>query len=122
MNILGLDITDESLKDTPLRMAKMYVQELFAGLNEANFPKTTTFNNDYKYKSMVTEINTRSIWIFRPEPISVPPIEVYRAFAPGCRIKIKTRKSPGPSPMWLMVVPDSFFHCHRRILTRTVPL
>ena len=43
METLDLDMSDESLKDTPKRVAKMYVNELFSGLDPKNFPKCTTF-------------------------------------------------------------------------------
>jgi len=53
MEILELDLTDDSLKDTPKRVAKMYVKEIFAGLNVANFPKMTTIENSMKYDQMI---------------------------------------------------------------------
>ena len=52
--ILGLDIHDESLKDTPLRIAKMYINEIFAGLKAENKPDCTTFPNTICYREMVT--------------------------------------------------------------------
>ena len=52
MTILGLDLTDESLKGTPRRVAKMYVNETFKGLNPANKPSTTLFENKYQYNQM----------------------------------------------------------------------
>jgi len=57
MDILGLDLTDDSLKDTPNRVAKMYVKEIFSGLNPANKPKIALFENKYKYEEMVLEKN-----------------------------------------------------------------
>lgn len=57
MQVLGLDLTDESLKDTPKRVAKMYVNETFAGLNPKNQPKATLFENNYQYKEMLVEKN-----------------------------------------------------------------
>ncbi len=57
MEILGLDLTDDSLKDTPARVAKMYVKEIFSGLNPANKPAITLFDNKYKYDEMVLEKN-----------------------------------------------------------------
>ncbi|MCZ2222104.1 MAG: GTP cyclohydrolase I FolE [Chitinophagales bacterium] len=57
MNILGLDLTDDSLRGTPKRVAKMYVQEFFSGLNPANKPKATMFENKYGYKEMLVEKN-----------------------------------------------------------------
>ena len=57
MEELGLDITDDSLSGTPYRVAKMYVKELFYGLNPANKPKLSTFNNKYGYRKMLVEQN-----------------------------------------------------------------
>ncbi len=57
MNILGLDLTDDSLKGTPHRVAKMYVKEIFSGLNPANKPKIALFENKYKYNEMLVERN-----------------------------------------------------------------
>lgn len=55
MLILGLDLTDDSLKGTPNRVAKMYIKEIFSGLNPANKPKVALFENKYKYKEMLVE-------------------------------------------------------------------
>lgn len=57
MNVLGLDLNDDSLKDTPKRVAKMYVKEIFSGLNPANKPSPTLFKNQYQYKQMLVERN-----------------------------------------------------------------
>lgn len=57
MLILGLDLDDDSLKGTPHRVAKMYVQEIFKGLNPANRPKVALFENKYQYKQMLIEKN-----------------------------------------------------------------
>ncbi len=57
MNILGLDLDDDSLKDTPKRVAKMYVKEVFSGLNPANKPDITLFENKYSYNQMLIERN-----------------------------------------------------------------
>lgn len=57
MEALGLDLTDESLRETPQRVAKMFVKEVFSGLDERNFPKITTFPNDYGYGEMLVEKN-----------------------------------------------------------------
>lgn len=59
MHTLGLDLTDDSLKGTPYRVAKMYVREIFKGLNPANKPKARSFNNNYNYSDMVIEKNIR---------------------------------------------------------------
>jgi GTP cyclohydrolase IA len=55
MDTLGLDLTDDSLKGTPKRVAKMYVQEIFSGLNPANKPKMALFENKYQYNQMLVE-------------------------------------------------------------------
>lgn len=55
MNILGLDLTDDSLKGTPHRVAKMYVKEIFKGLNPKNAPKVALFENRYGYNQMLIE-------------------------------------------------------------------
>lgn len=55
MRILGLDLTDDSLKDTPHRVANMYVKEVFAGLNPENRPDITLFENKYQYRGMLVE-------------------------------------------------------------------
>ncbi|MEO6135586.1 MAG: GTP cyclohydrolase I FolE [Ginsengibacter sp.] len=57
MNILGLDLNDDSLKGTPKRVAKMYVKEAFSGLNPMNKPAVTLFENKYQYKGMLVEKN-----------------------------------------------------------------
>ena len=57
MQEMGLDLTDDSLSGTPYRVAKMYVKELFYGLNPANKPKLSTFENKYGYKKMLVEQN-----------------------------------------------------------------
>ena len=57
MDTLGLDLTDDSLKGTPRRVAKMYVKEIFSGLNPANLPKIALFENKYKYNEMLLEKN-----------------------------------------------------------------
>lgn len=55
MDILGLDRSDDSLKGTPYRVAKMYVKEIFSGLNPANKPDVKLFDNKYKYNEMLVE-------------------------------------------------------------------
>jgi len=55
MLILGLDLTDDSLQGTPHRVAKMYVKEIFSGLNPANKPKISLFENKYCYNQMLVE-------------------------------------------------------------------
>lgn len=55
MNVMGLDLRDDSLSGTPKRVAKMYVQEIFKGLNPANHPNCKTFENSYGYGEMLVE-------------------------------------------------------------------
>lgn len=57
MKELGLDLNDDSLKGTPHRVAKMFVQEIFSGLNPANKPKISIFDNSYHYDKMLVEAN-----------------------------------------------------------------
>jgi GTP cyclohydrolase I len=54
---LGMDMTDDSLKGTPNRVAKMFVKEIFGGLNPAKKPSASTFDNNYKYGEMLVEKN-----------------------------------------------------------------
>jgi len=54
---LGMDMTDDSLKGTPNRVAKMFVKEIFGGLNPAKKPSASTFDNSYKYGEMLVEKN-----------------------------------------------------------------
>ena len=53
MQTLGLDLNDDSLRDTPKRVAKMYVNEIFGGLNPDHFPKITVIENKMQYDQMV---------------------------------------------------------------------
>jgi len=53
MNVLGLDLNDDSLRETPKRIAKMYVNEVFGGLHPENFPAMTVIENKMKYDQMV---------------------------------------------------------------------
>jgi GTP cyclohydrolase I len=55
METLGLDLTDDSLQGTPDRVAKMYVDEIFSGLDDRNKPKVALFENKYKYNEMLVE-------------------------------------------------------------------
>lgn len=55
MDIMGLDLTDDSLKGTPNRVAKMYIDEIYSGLNPKNKPKVALFDNKYKYNQMLVE-------------------------------------------------------------------
>ena len=57
MDVMGLDLTDDSLKGTPDRVAKMYIDEIFSGLNPKNKPKIALFDNKYHYNQMLVEKN-----------------------------------------------------------------
>ncbi|RAJ17072.1 GTP cyclohydrolase I FolE [Olleya aquimaris] len=57
MQVMGLDLTDDSLKGTPNRVAKMYIDEIFSGLNPQNKPKIALFDNKYQYNQMLVEKN-----------------------------------------------------------------
>ncbi len=57
LTTLGMDLEDDSLKGTPHRVAKAYVNEIFSGLNPKNRPKLSTFDNNYKYGEMLVEKN-----------------------------------------------------------------
>lgn len=55
MEVMGLDLTDDSLKDTPRRVAKMFIKEQFSGLNPKNKPEINVFENKYGYHNMLVE-------------------------------------------------------------------
>ena len=55
MDVIGLDLNDDSLKGTPDRVAKMYIDEIFSGLNPKNKPKVALFDNKYQYNQMLVE-------------------------------------------------------------------
>ncbi|EJL59366.1 GTP cyclohydrolase I FolE [Flavobacterium sp. CF136] len=57
LQTLGMDLTDDSIKGTPNRVAKMFVKEIFGGLNPSKQPKASTFDNNYKYGEMLVEKN-----------------------------------------------------------------
>ncbi len=57
LDTLGMDLTDDSLKGTPLRVAKMFVKEIFGGLSPERKPSTSTFENKYQYGEMLVEKN-----------------------------------------------------------------
>ena len=60
MHTLGLDLTDDSLRGTPARVARMYVKEIFSGLNPENHPRMSSFENKYQYGQMLIEKNITS--------------------------------------------------------------
>ena len=99
MQILGLDLTDDSLRGTPLRVAKMYVSEAFAGLNPSNKPEIKLFDNKYQYTDMLIEKNitvhpqvqerlTRQIAEALMEGLGTPSVAVYLEADHMC---VKTR-------------------------------
>lgn len=55
MDVLGLDLSDDSLRGTPQRVAKMYIEEIFSGLDPKNKPKVALFDNKYRYNQMLVE-------------------------------------------------------------------
>lgn len=57
IDILGLDSTNDSIKGTPKRIAKMYVNEIFKGLDPKNKPEVTVFKNEYNYHTPLVELN-----------------------------------------------------------------
>jgi GTP cyclohydrolase I len=57
LNTLGMDLSDDSIKGTPNRVAKMFVKEIFGGLNPTKKPSSSTFQNNYKYGEMLVEKN-----------------------------------------------------------------
>lgn len=57
METLGLDLSDDSLRGTPYRVAKMFVKEMFSGLDPANMPSISVFENKYEYNRMLIETN-----------------------------------------------------------------
>lgn len=61
MELIGLDLNDDSLTETPARVAKMFVKELYWGLKSENFPKCTTVQNKMKYDEMVIERDITSM-------------------------------------------------------------
>lgn len=57
MEEMGLDMTDDSLRGTPHRVAKMFIQEIFSGLDPKNKPKISVFENSYNYDKVLVEAN-----------------------------------------------------------------
>jgi len=55
MDVMGLDLNDDSLRGTPQRVAKMYIDEIFSGLDPKNKPKVALFDNKYQYNQMLVE-------------------------------------------------------------------
>ena len=57
LDVLGMDLTDDSLRGTPRRVAKMFINEIFSGINPKNRPEMSTFENKYNYGEMLVEKN-----------------------------------------------------------------
>ena len=57
MNVMGMDLTDDSVKGTPERVARMFIKEIFSGLDPSNKPTVTLFENKYRYNELVIEKN-----------------------------------------------------------------
>ncbi|MHB1104914.1 MAG: GTP cyclohydrolase I FolE [Lutibacter sp.] len=85
MNILGLDLNDDSLSGTPYRVAKMYVKEIFGGLNPMNKPSAKLFENKYQYNEMLIE---KDITLFSYCEHHFLPIigRVHVAYIPGRKV------------------------------------
>lgn len=85
MTTLGLDLSDDSLSGTPKRVAKMFVKEMFSGLNPNNKPQISLFENKYAYKGMLIE---KDITLFSYcEHHFVPIIgKVHIAYMPGKQV------------------------------------
>jgi GTP cyclohydrolase I len=85
MRTLGLDLYDDSLRDTPNRVAKMYVKEMFSGLNPENHPEISLFENKYGYQKMLVE---KDITLYSYcEHHFVPIIgKVHVAYIPGKQV------------------------------------
>ena len=85
METLGLDLRDDSLKGTPYRVAKMYVNDAFKGLNPANAPAVTLFDNRYQYGQMLVE---KDITVFSHCEHHFVPIvgKAHVAYIPGGKV------------------------------------
>ena len=85
MHVLGLDLNDDSLRDTPQRVAKMYVKEIFRGLDPDNKPDISLFENSYKYEGMLIE---KDITLYSYCEHHLVPIigKVHVAYYPGQKV------------------------------------
>ena len=84
MEILELDLSDHSLKDTPQRVARMYVEEIFSGLDEANFPKVSFFKDEFHHEHKAHMVFTKVSFTSFCEHHFVPMIGyAYVAYLPG---------------------------------------
>lgn len=85
MQTLGLDLEDDSLKETPKRIAKMYVEEIFAGLDYSNFPKITTIENKMKYSTFLLERNIAVKSVCEHHFVAFMGV-AYIAYIPGSKV------------------------------------
>ncbi len=85
MSLLGLDLSNDSLKDTPKRIAKMYMEEIFSGLDYENFPKCTTVKNEFKADEMVTVSNIKSMSVCEHHFVTIDGLAKI-AYIPNDRI------------------------------------
>lgn len=85
METLGMDLSDDSLMETPTRVAKMYVQEIFGGLNYGNFPKCTAVENKMKYDEMVVEKNITAISVCEHHLVTIDQ-QVHVAYIPKDKV------------------------------------
>ena len=85
MQTLGLDLSDDSLKDTPYRVASMYVKEIFSGLDPKNYPSITAFDNKYGYHEMLIQKN---IQLYSWCALHFMPVigKVHCAYVPGTKV------------------------------------
>ena len=65
LDILGMDLKDDSIAGTPKRVAKMFINEIFSGLNPLNKPNSSTFKNSYKYDEMLVEKSKNEIKLIK---------------------------------------------------------
>lgn len=82
---LGLNLDDDSLADTPGRLARMYVREIFAGLNYSNFPKCTTVENKFSYDEMVIEKDIKVLSVCEHH-FSTIDMDVSIAYVPNKKV------------------------------------
>lgn len=85
MRILGLDLRDDSLTETPNRVAKMYVNEIFSGLDYSQFPKCTTVENKMGYDEMVIERNITCISACEHHFVTIDQ-KCHIAYVPGKKV------------------------------------
>lgn len=87
MEILGLDMNNQSLKDTPYRIAKMYVKEIFSGLDEANFPDISFFQEDFQHEHKGNIVFLKVSFTSFCEHHFVPMVGfAYIAYIPNTRV------------------------------------